>query len=290
LTYTDTTVVGLNPYSYTVDAFDAAGNHSAKSAPFNTNTPDSTPPSIPLGLTGTATKTPEVDLSWSASTDNVGVTGYTVYRGGTMLTTVSGTTLTYADKAVVQTTTYSYTVDAFDAAGNHSAQSSAAVATTPDITPPSVPTGLSAAATAGPSVTLNWTPSTDNVGVTGYTIYKGGSFLTTVAATSYVDNAVVSGGSYTYTVDAFDAAGNHSAKSAPATVNSPDTTPPTVPSGISMLTSPAPSVSLQRQRRGYRLHDLPRRHGAHNRFSFHTGLHRRVHRPLDLIHVCDRRF
>ena len=161
-----------------------------------------------------------------------------------MLTTVSGTTLTYADKAVLQTTTYSYTVDAFDAAGNHSAQSSPAPATTPDITPPSVPTGLGATATAGPSVTLNWTPSTDNVGVTGYTIYKGGAFLTTVTATSYVDNAVVSGGTYTYTVDAFDAAGNHSAKSAPATVNSPDTTPPTVPTGISVSTNPAPAVSL----------------------------------------------
>ncbi len=75
-----------------------------------------------------------------------------------MLTTVSATTLAYADKSVVQTTTYSYTVDAFDAAGNHSAKSSAATATTPDLTPPSVPTGLIAKATAGPSVTLNWTP------------------------------------------------------------------------------------------------------------------------------------
>src|SRR5207302_1759686 len=83
------------------------------------------------GLTAMAASSTQANLAWSASTDNVGVTGYTVYRGGTMIATVGGSTLTYSDTTVVANTTYSYTVDAFDAAGNHSAQSAAASVTTP---------------------------------------------------------------------------------------------------------------------------------------------------------------
>jgi FG-GAP-like repeat len=83
------------------------------------------PPTVPTGLSATGTATPSVVLNWTASTDNVGVTGYTIYRGGTKLTTVGGSTLTYTDTTVARLTTYSYTVDAFDAAGNHSAQSAA---------------------------------------------------------------------------------------------------------------------------------------------------------------------
>jgi chitodextrinase len=220
---------------------------SGSSYSINLTMLDVSAPTAPTALTATFAPTPEVDLAWTASTDNVGVTGYTIYRNGSQLTTVSGTTLTYADKAgITIPATYSYTVAASDAAGNMSALSNTATVGTVDLVAPSVPTGLTAAATVGPSVTLNWTASTDNVGVTGYTIYKGGSQLMTVSGSTltYLDTAVVSGGSYSYTVDAYDAAGNHSAKSAPATVNSPDTTPPTVPSGISMSTNPAPSVSL----------------------------------------------
>ena len=248
LTYTDTAVSGSSSYQYTVDAVDAAGNHSAQTAPVTGSTLDSTPPSTPTGLTATPTRTPEVDLGWTASTDATdGVSSYTIYRNGAKLLTVSGTTLTYADTAVTQATAYTYTVDAVDAAGNHSPQSATVGATTPDITPPSVPPGLSAVATAGPSVTLTWTAATDPIdGVSGYTIYKGGTSIGTVSGSTltYLDTAVVSGGAYTYTVDAFDAASNHSAQSAPATVNSPDTIPPTVPTGLSASVGLAPPVNL----------------------------------------------
>src|SRR5207244_1118928 len=79
----------------------------------------------------TAPTSTQVNLSWSASNDNVGVTGYTVYRGGAQVATVGGSTLSYSDTSVAAGTTYSYTVDAFDAAGNHSPQSTAASVTTP---------------------------------------------------------------------------------------------------------------------------------------------------------------
>ena len=92
---------------------------------------DTQPPTAPANLTATASGATQVDLGWQASTDNTGVSGYTIYRGGAVLTTVSGTTLTYSDHTVQPGTSYSYTVDAFDPAGNHSAQSTPASVTTP---------------------------------------------------------------------------------------------------------------------------------------------------------------
>jgi len=92
---------------------------------------DTQPPSVPAGLTATASKATQVDLSWQASTDNAGVAGYTIYRDGATLVTVSATTLTYSDVSVLPSSTYNYTVDAFDQAGNHSDQSSPVSVTTP---------------------------------------------------------------------------------------------------------------------------------------------------------------
>jgi arylsulfatase A-like enzyme len=88
-------------------------------------------PSIPTGLAGNAISSTEVDLSWLASTDNFAVTGYTVYRDGVSIGTTDGATLSFVDTGVTSGITYTYTVDAFDAAGNHSAQSAGVQVTTP---------------------------------------------------------------------------------------------------------------------------------------------------------------
>ena len=90
---------------------------------------DTTAPSVPTGLTATAVSSSQINLSWNASTDNVGVTGYRVYRGGTQIATITGTS--YQNTGLTAATTYSYTVAAYDAAGNVSAQSSSVSATTP---------------------------------------------------------------------------------------------------------------------------------------------------------------
>jgi chitodextrinase len=227
LTYSDATASPSTTYTYTVDAFDASGNHSAQSAPAGVTTPgpDTQAPSVPAGLTANAVSTTQVNLGWQASTDNVSVTGYTIYRNGAILTTVSGTTLTYSDATASPSTAYTYTVDAFDAAGNHSAQSAPAGVTTPgpDTQAPSVPSGLTANAASATKVNLAWQASTDNVGVTGYTIYRNGAVLTTVSGTTltYSDATASPSTAYSYTVDAFDAAGNHSAQSSPASVTTP---------------------------------------------------------------------
>jgi chitinase len=89
---------------------------------------DTTPPSTPGNLRSTGTTPSSVSLAWNASTDNVAVTGYNVYRGGTLVTTVTGTT--YTDTGRSASTTYTYTVRARDAAGNLSAASNQISATT----------------------------------------------------------------------------------------------------------------------------------------------------------------
>lgn len=88
--------------------------------------PDTTAPTVPTGLSATPGNT-QVALSWTASTDAVGVTGYKVRRGGTVVGTPSGTS--YTDTGLTNGTSYSYTVSAVDAAGNESAQTTAATAT-----------------------------------------------------------------------------------------------------------------------------------------------------------------
>ena len=77
-------------YSYTVDAFDTAGNHSAQSTALPVTTPaaGATPPSVPAGLKTTSVTASSVGLSWTASTDSGGtLAGYTVYRNGTSVGT-----------------------------------------------------------------------------------------------------------------------------------------------------------------------------------------------------------
>jgi chitodextrinase len=210
---------GLSPstaYSYTVQAIDAAGNASAQSAAASASTAspaDTTAPSAPTGLTASAVSPSQISLSWTASTDNVAVTGYRVYRGGSLLVTL-GAVASLQNTGLSPSTSYSYTVQAIDAAGNASAQSAAASATTPaasDTAAPSVPTGLKATAVSGTQVKLNWNASTDNVHVTGYTVYLNNAILATTTGTSFQHTGLTPGATYSYRVSAFDAAGNNSA-------------------------------------------------------------------------------
>ncbi|WP_377271388.1 endo-1,4-beta-xylanase [Peterkaempfera sp. SMS 1(5)a] len=89
---------------------------------------DTQAPSVPTGLAVSATTASGATLTWAASTDDTGVTGYDVYRGATKVGTASGTS--YTDSGLAAGTAYSWTVRARDAAGNVSADSAAVTATT----------------------------------------------------------------------------------------------------------------------------------------------------------------
>ncbi|WP_158867385.1 galactose oxidase-like domain-containing protein [Leifsonia sp. AG29] len=185
---------------------------------------DAVAPTAPSNPTATGA-VGSITVGWTASTDNVGVTGYTVYRSTTsgftpgpanLVKQVSGTTTTYKDAGLTPGAYY-YRVEAVDAAGNMSAPSAEVTATAlADTTPPSVPGNLAASAGAG-GIALTWNASTDDVGVTRYNVSRNGSALTTTTGTSYTDTAVVGGTTYTYTVTAQDAAGNVSGASNSAT-------------------------------------------------------------------------
>jgi chitodextrinase len=90
---------------------------------------DTTAPTAPTNLVATAASATQVNLSWTASTDNVAVTGYKVFRGGSQIGT--STTNSYTDSTVQAATSYNYYVTAYDAAGNNSAASNTTSATTP---------------------------------------------------------------------------------------------------------------------------------------------------------------
>jgi chitodextrinase len=128
-TQTIATLLPGTLYHYRVLSRDAAGNLSTSSDnTFITSLlPDTTAPTIPTNLAATAVSSSQIDLTWSASTDNVGITGYRIYRMGVQVGT-SGSR-SYSDKAVVPSTTYSYAVSAYDAAGNVSPLSIATSAT-----------------------------------------------------------------------------------------------------------------------------------------------------------------
>jgi chitodextrinase len=207
-------VVGraADPYTYTADAFDTTGVGSPLSAPLVATAPDDQPPSTPTGVKlSLASKS--VTVTWAASTDNVAVTGYRIYRNAAAIAT--STTTSFTDSAVTQGSTYQYQVVALDKAGNASQLSSGQTVVFPDTTKPSAPTNLTLTP-AKASIALKWAASTDNVAVTAYRIYRSTTLIATVAspALSYTNTGLKSGTSYSYHLVAIDAAGNAGAASA----------------------------------------------------------------------------
>lgn len=216
--------------TYTVVAVDAAGNVSAPSNALVVTTPnvaDTTPPSVPTNLVATLAGD-DVALSWTASTDNVGVASYVIERDGADVAT--STTTSYVDANRPAGATHRYVVYAKDAAGNRSTGSNIVTITipaTPDTQPPTAPTNLKATV-AGDDVTLTWGASSDNIGVASYVVKRNGVDIATVTGLTYVDMDVAAGVTHTYTVHAKDAAGNQSAASTSVPVFIGDTTVPTV--------------------------------------------------------------
>jgi len=239
---------GLTPntsYTYTVTAFDAANNESATSAPVNTSTlVDTSPPSIPSNLHQTGATISTVSIAWNASTDNVGVTNYEIFRNGSLIRTQSGTT--FNDTGLSVYTSYTYTITSHDAANNASNLSQPLyAATAQDTTAPTVPDNIHKTSSTITSVSLAWDISTDDVGVTGYHVYRDGSLVGSPGGASFTDTGLTVSSNYTYTISAFDNAGNESSQSAPFFAGtSNDTTPPTIPANVHTTTVQDNAITL----------------------------------------------
>ena len=251
------TISGLTcgkSYTFAVDAYDAAGNHSTRASVTGStaacSTPgpaaDTSPPTSPAGLTVASATRTSISLGWTASTDNVGVTGYGVYQDGTGVSTVAQPGATVS--GLTCGSAYMFAVDAFDAAGNGStrAQVTASTSACADSQPPSAPTGVAASSRTANSIALTWSSSSDNVGVTGYGLYKDGSQVGTVTGNTGIFSGLACNTNYTLAVDAYDAAGNHSTKTAVmvSTTACPDSTPPSTPTGLAGSNVTQTSVDL----------------------------------------------
>ena len=360
------------PQNCLIDGQACAGSSSPPPPP--PPPPDTTPPTAPAGLAVSASTTTSVSLGWSASTDNVGVTGYRVYSGSSQVASTTGTSATVT--GLTPGTSYTFTVKALDAAGNVSPASNAATVTTPtppastglvatfakssdwgsgfvgaytitnngsstvngwrlefdlpagatvtsawsgnlsssgshylltdvswthtitpggsvqvgfqvayttgfaaplncllngqacaggpapppDTTPPTAPTGLTAGSPTTSSIALSWTASTDNVGVTGYRVYSGATQVASVTGTNTTVTGLSAGTGYTFTVKAFDAAGNLSSASnaVTATTASPppgggtgsDATPPEFAPYVDMTLYPQFNLAQAAQTAG----------------------------------------
>ena|SRR5579884_3335702 len=210
---------------------------SAAAAGYGSTTSHTFRLAAPTGLTVGAVAQTSVALEWTASSDHAAGLGYTIYRNGVAQGTTTG--VTYAVAGLACGTTYSFAVDAYDAAGDRSDAATISAPTAPcpappparDTTPPTTPTGLAVGAIAQTSLTLSWHASTDAVGVAGYTIFEDGASQGTTTGLTHTFEGLGCGRTYSLAVEAFDAAGNRSAPAGVSASTAACAPPPPVPSG-----------------------------------------------------------
>jgi len=240
---------GSNFYGQIGDGFSGSVNNRLSPttiAGFTVAVPDTIAPSVPGGLIATASGASQVNLTWTAATDNVGITAYQVYRdGGTTPLTTLGNVTSYSDTGLTAGTTYSYTVAACDAAGNCSLQSAPTTATTSAATPTlssiavSCPTtivsGQTGACTANASysdgtsaaVTPTWSVALGSAATIDATGTITASAVTAdtavVVNATYIEGGVTKTATATVTITAATAALSGLTVSCPATVASGQT-------------------------------------------------------------------
>ena len=208
---------------------------------------DTIVPTIPVNLVTTSVSFSQINLSWEASTDNIGVTGYEIYRNGTLLYTTTGTAVSVTN-GIIPGINYEFKVRAFDGAGNRSDFSNYLFAMTPfDTTPPSAPSGLTATLVTTSQIDIIWNASSDNVGVVKYEVYKDGIKENSVSngVTSYSFPYLTQKTKYSFSVRALDAVGGTSTMSEIfSTTTRSVIPPPESPTGLTAKTISASQVNL----------------------------------------------
>ena len=182
---------------------------------------DTEAPSVPSGLTVTNTTTYSIDLSWTASTDNIGVSSYDVYVDGNLEASTSN--INYTITGLSSNITYDLTVSARDIADNVSPQSPPlTVVTQEDTEAPSVPMNIVISDETDVSFKITWDPSTDNTEVIHYNIYIDNIFHDMINISSYTIYELTASTTYSVTLEAVDGLNNTSAQSAPVNATTTD--------------------------------------------------------------------
>lgn len=203
------------------------------------NPADQTAPSAPSGLTLDVAMATAIQVRWSGSTDSggSGLAGYKIYRqlspyAALPVGTVGVGVLSFRDEGLRPTTTYTYTVVAFDKDQNHSGASNSINVTTAqwETVPPSTPGNFTGSALSWSSVRLTWTASTDTggSGLAGYQVFRGGILISgsvPLSSTTLDDTGLSASTTYSYTVKAADYAGNTSGPAGPVDVTTPTALP-----------------------------------------------------------------
>ena len=235
---TSTTLTGLvNGRGYTVTVttvtnFLVTYEGTTASAPVNGVPRDAVAPAAPTAVAAVRGDG-QVTLAWTPNSGDYDADGYRVLRDGAAVTglLVGKSTSGYVDTAVVNDTTYSYTIQTHDTSGNWSASSTPAVSATPtDLTPPSAPSGVVGGRGDGRAgLAWNANPESD---LADYRVLRDGVEIATLTGTSYLDLGLTNDTTYSYTAVAVDTHGNRSAPSAAVPVTPTDLTPPDAPTGL----------------------------------------------------------
>jgi hypothetical protein len=223
----DTSELVNQIYTVTTKAYDAEGNVSSDSITLALENETAQTVSAASNLTSVATSTNSVELKWDGSAEAV---SYRVARNGVVIVTTNQTT--YTDNTAVSGETYEYTVVAVGINGEVSDSSSVSQVTMPtppagDTVVPTTPADLTVAAQGTNQINLSWTASTDDVGISGYDIYRNSDEdktfrkVATTTETSYGDSDVYDNTTFTYYIIANDAAGNASEPSAQSAATTP---------------------------------------------------------------------
>ncbi len=267
-TYSHTGLTAGTVYTYKISAVNSIGTSTASSEVSVTPSSSSAAvaPGMPTGLAATAISPTQINLSWTAPSNNGGysITGYKIqYRVGSdqysdLVANTASTTTSYSHTGITAGQLYLYRVYAITsfATGNPSSEVSIQPKSVAMSTVPGAPTSPSAIATSATKIDLSWTAPSNNGGypITGYKIeYKKGtgSYLPLVSntantTTSYSHTGLTTGSSYTYKISAISSIGTSTASSevsaTPTTTSAP--TVPSAPTGLTATAASATQINL----------------------------------------------
>lgn len=198
--YIDTGLIPDTTYTYYIIAHDIVNNQSEKSGELQVTT--KTDPNIPTAPTDlvVAKNNSLIKLSWAASTDNVKVAGYKIYRNEQLIGTSDGTSCT---DTLLEQGKYVYYVRAFDDVGNLSKESNSVTVNNLPLCVPVLKLDLANLN----SVSISWS-CTDSTRIVGYNVYRNGNKISDVTDTKYADIGLTPNTEYTYYVEAYDNDGN----------------------------------------------------------------------------------
>ena len=231
-------------YRVKVEAVDEAGNTSVSDPiSFTTKTaPDNEAPTAPGGVAVSSITDNSAVVSWTASTDNVGVAGYNIYLNDNKINALPVTELQFQLTGLAAETEYQDRIEAVDGAGNTFSSGSISFATealqTSDNEAPTVPSGVAVSGITESTAVVSWTESTDNVGVAGYNIYLNDNKVNALPITElkFQLTGLTAETEYQVKVEALDEAGNSSISNPVSFVTgvAPDREAPTKPDGITI--------------------------------------------------------